>query len=274
MAKGKKKKKSGKRFPYHKYEMYQRAVQEPEPDIDFINEIYKRHFRRAPRALREDFCGAAYLACEWVAHHGRNRAWGVDLDPEPLEWGIQRNAAQLGDEARDRLTLIEGDVMNVRHDPVDVVVGFNFSYFVLHTRELLLRYFEAARANLGDRGLFLLDIYGGPEAQSRVEESTEYERFSYVWDQDQFDAINNRMVCHIHFDTPGGRRMKRAFSYDWRLWSIAEVREVLAEAGFAAAEVYWEGVDEKTGEGDGVFTRAESEENTDSWIAYVIGVKK
>jgi hypothetical protein len=137
-----------------------------------------------------------------------------------------------------------------------------------------LRYFAAARDNLDEEGLFLLDIYGGPEAQQLVEESTEHDDFTYVWDQDEFDPINNRMVCHIHFETPKGKRLERAFTYDWRLWTITELRECLLESGFDAAEVYWEGVEEKTGEGDGNFTLQESAENTESWIAYVIGVKR
>ena len=125
-----------------------------------------------------------------------------------------------------------------------------------------------------EQGLFALDIYGGPEAQELVEETTEHDDFSYVWDQDEFDPIQSRMLCYIHFETPGGKRMKRAFAYDWRLWTILELREALADVGFASSEVHWEGTDEKTGEGDGVFEQLESAENTESWIAYVVGVKQ
>ena len=45
-------------------------------------------------------------------------------------------------------------------------------------------------------------------------------------------------------------------------------------AGFASTEVHWEGVDEDTDEGDGVFEMLETAENTESWIAYVVGVKR
>jgi hypothetical protein len=81
-------------------------------------------------------------------------------------------------------------------------------------------------------------------------------------------------MCYIHFDRLKSKRMERAFTYDWRLWTITELREALAETGFDAAEVYWEGTEEKTGEGDGEFTLQESAENTASWIAYVVGVKR
>ncbi len=260
--------------PFNKYALYQLAVQEPEADIEFIDETFAARFDRTPHTLREDFCAAAYLACEWVKHDDANRAWGVDLDPEPLAWGLANNAEGFDPSQSERLTLIEGDVLDVRHDPVEVIAAFNFSYYCLHTRSELLRYFTAAYRNLGPQGLFVLDIYGGPEAQALVEETTEHADFNYVWDQDEFDPIHSRMACYIHFEKPAGkRRMTRAFTYDWRLWTILEVREALSEVGFAATEIYWEGVEEKTGEGDGVFTLEENAENTESWIAYVVGIK-
>ncbi len=278
MVRSKKRKKGAPRadkLPFDKYALYQRAVQEPEADIEFIDETFAARFDRAPHTLREDFCAAAYLACEWVKHDDANRAWGVDFDPEPLAWGQANNAAGFDESQTERLTLIEGDVLDVRHDPVDVIASFNFSYYCLQTRSELLRYFTAAYRNLEPRGLFVLDIYGGPEAQVLVEETTEHDGFNYVWDQDKFDPIQSRMVCYIHFEKPSGKnRMKRAFTYDWRLWTILEVREALSEVGFGATEVYWEGVDEKTGEGDGIFTLEESAENTESWIAYIVGIKE
>lgn len=271
--KGNKKQKVAK-VRFDKYALYQRAVQEPEADIEFVNEVFEARFGHRPRTMREDFCAAAFLSSEWVRHADDNRAWGIDLDPEPLQWGRDNNVATLSSAQAQRLELIEGNVLEVTHDPVDVVAAFNFSYFYLQSRAELLAYFRTAFSNLAGSGLFVLDIYGGPDAQSLVEETTIHDGFNYVWDQDEFDPINNRMQAYIHFEKPSGKRMKRAFSYDWRLWSIIELREVLAEAGFSPSEVYWEGTDEETdGEGDGVFVLEESAENTDAWIAYVVGVK-
>jgi hypothetical protein len=272
--KGKRAKGKKPKIPFDKYTLYQRAVQEPEPDIEFMDEIFAARFDRQPHTLREDFCAAAYLACEWVKHDDDNHAWGIDLDPEPLAWSRENNAATLSPAQAERLRLIEGDVMEVRHQPVDIIAAFNFSYYFLKTRAELLRYFAAAYANLDSAGMFILDIYGGPEAQELVEETTVHGDFNYVWDQDEFDPINSRMMCYIHFEKPSGKRMKRAFSYDWRLWTIPELREALDEVGFAATEVYWEGVEEESGEGDGEFVLEESAENTESWIAYVVGVKE
>tara|TARA_B100001013_G_scaffold209777_1_gene127505 strand:- start:40 stop:873 length:834 start_codon:yes stop_codon:yes gene_type:complete len=257
-----------------KYALYQRAVQEPEADIEFIVETFMARFGRKPHFLREDFCGTAYLACEWIKHDPANRSSGVDLDAESISWGMATNAKDLSKSQAERLTLLQGDVVDVGTQTVDVLVAFNFSYYSFKTRAQLLRYFEAAYGNLKQEGLFILDIYGGPEAQDLVEETTVDDGFHYLWDQDEFDPIQSRMVCHIHFESTTGERIERAFSYDWRLWTILEVREALDEAGFAATEVYWEGIEEDNNEGNGVFTLQETAENSESWIAYIVGVKE
>jgi hypothetical protein len=67
--------------------------------------------------------------------------------------------------------------------------------------------------------------------------------------------------------------MTRAFSYEWRLWSLPEIREVLEEAGFKNVTVWWEGTEEDTGEGDGEFEPAERGEACPGWIAYFTAEK-
>ena len=256
-----------------KYDLYQQSVQEPEADIEFVNRIFSERFGRAPRTLREDFCAAAALACGWVQAHPENRAWGVDIDPEPLEWGRQNNLAALTPQQRQRIQLLRGDVLEVRHQKVDAVMALNFSYFIFDQRQQMLRYLRAAQSNLRREGLLVLDVYGGPESQQLCEEITEYEDFSYVWDQDDFNPINHRANCYIHFDFPDGSRLERAFDYQWRLWSLLELREVLVDAGFSASGVYWEGTDPETEEGDGDYTLQENAPPEEAWVAYLVGVK-
>ncbi len=255
------------------FALYQEAVQDPEGDVVLVNRIFKRHFGRVPRDLREDFCGTAALACAWVRHHRDNRAWGVDLDPVPLAWGREHNLAALRPEQAARIRLIRGDVMDVSHARVDATVAFNFSYFVFKTREQLVRYFKKARSTLRDEGVLILDLYGGADAQRRMTETREHGHFDYVWDQDVFDPINHGAVNHIHFEFSDGSRIHRAFSYDWRLWGIPEVRDALADAGFSASETYWEQTDRRTNEGNGIYYRAQRGEDDPAWVAYVIGVK-
>jgi hypothetical protein len=255
------------------YALYQEAVQDPEGDVSLVSRIFKRHFDRVPRDLREDFCGTAAMACAWVRHHRENRAWGVDLDPVPLAWGREHNLGALRPEQAARIRLIRGDVMEVSHVKVDVTVAFNFSYFVFKTRDQLVRYFKKARSTLREEGVLVLDLYGGADAQRRMAETREHGHFDYVWDQDVFDPINHGAVNYIHFEFSDGSRIRRAFSYDWRLWGIPEVRDALADAGFSASETYWEQTDRRTNEGNGSYYRAERAEDDPAWVAYVIGVR-
>ena len=255
-----------------RYDLYERAVQEPDADIDLIRRVFRRHFGRPPHLLREDFCGTAVFACEWVKRHAENRAWGIDLDPVPLAWGREHHVAKLGPQRAARLKLIEGNVLDVGHERVDVTVAFNFSYFLFRTREALRVYFEKARATLLAEGLFVLDAYGGADSQRTQMEKRKVDGFTYVWDQHAFDPISHAVTNYIHFEFPDGSRIRRAFRYDWRLWSLPEIRELLLEAGFRSTEVYWEGADEN-GDGNGVFRQRERAPDDPAWIAYIVAVR-
>ena len=80
------------------------------------------------------------------------------------------------------------------------------------------------------------------------------------------------IVCHIHFKFPDGSKIKRAFTYDWRLWTLPELRELLIEAGFAKVRVYWEG-DDGDGGGNGEFKEHATGEPDLAWIAYIVAEK-
>jgi hypothetical protein len=97
--------------------------------------------------------------------------------------------------------------------------------------------------------------------------------FTYVWDQHKYDPVTGDVINHIHFRFPDGTKIDKAFSYEWRLWTIPEIREMLIEAGFGSVVVYWEGTDEDTEEGNGEWEAVEQGEACEGWIAYVVGVK-
>ena len=255
------------------YRLYEVAVQDPEGDVKRVQRMFRRRFGRPPRRLREDFCGTAAMACAWVRSHRKNRAWGVDIDPHPLAWSREHHLPELWEHQLERLQLVQGDVREVALAPVDVTVAFNFSYLVFQQRSELLSYFEIARSRLRPEGLLVLDLYGGSEAMQTMTEHRECEGFEYVWDQDVFDPIGHHAVNHIHFEFEDGSRIERAFSYDWRLWTIPELRDVLADAGFSATDVYWEGTDQKTNEGTGTYYRATSAPDDPAWIAYLVAVR-
>lgn len=255
-----------------RHALYQLSVQEPEADVHFLNRVFKKRFGRRPRTLLEDFCGTAYLCCEWVRSHRERRAVGIDLDPEPLAWGREHNLGRLKEEQRGRVELIEGDVLRVETEPADLRVGFNFSYCLFLTRPDLLAYFARARASMGPESLFVIDLHGGPEAQQSCKERKRKKGFTYVWEQGELNPIDGRMRCSISFEFRDGTAWKRAFRYDWRLWHLTELRDALADAGFSETEVYWEGTDEESGEGNGIYRRAKKATNDPSWIAYIVAI--
>jgi hypothetical protein len=80
------------------------------------------------------------------------------------------------------------------------------------------------------------------------------------------------VVNHIHFEFKDGSKLERAFTYHWRFWTLPELTELLAEAGFSRSHVYWEDEDED-GEGTGVYRARKRANNAGAWVAYVIAEK-
>lgn len=255
-----------------KHWLYQQSVQAPEEDSRFFARHYRRCTGRDARVFREDFCGTALLSCHWVRLHRSNRAIGVDIHGPTLDWGRRNNVADLLDPSQQRrLTLLRRNVLRAGGPRTDIVAALNFSYSVFKTRDALRAYFAAARAALRDGGLFFVDVWGGSETQVVQEESREVDGFTYVWDQHSFDPLTYETTCRIHFEFRDGTRLRNAFTYDWRLWTLPELRELMAEVGLREIHVLWEATDRKTGEGNGVFRRVTKGEPDLAWIAYVVG---
>jgi len=219
--------------------LYERAVQNADSELDLLEWVLRRAGRPA-RALREDFCGTALLASDWIGRGPRRTATAVDLDPEVLGWARLHRLPSLG-AAAGRLALVEADVREGPSGPFDAVVALNFSWQVFTTRAALRGYLASALRSLAPGGVLVLDAFGGWEALRPLRERRRIGGgVTYEWEQVSFDAITHRLRCAIHFRLPGGRRLRRAFTYDWRLWSLPELTELLAEAGFEAVEVLWD----------------------------------
>lgn len=256
-----------------RHRLYERSVQNPEAEIDFVDRTYRRLRGRSARWLREDFCGTAALSCAWVRRRRSNAAFGIDIDPEVLEWALRHNLSGLSESERARVRLIERDVREASTRPLDVVIALNFSYWLLGGRPAMRGYFEGVRAALAPNGVFFLDAYGGYDAYRRIVEEREAEDpelgpFTYLWEQADYDPVSGRLVCHIHFDFQDGSRLERAFTYDWRLWTLPEIRELLSEAGFSRVLVYWQGWG-ANGQPDGRFVPVECGTADAGWIAYL-----
>lgn len=263
-----------------RHHLYECAVQSVEADLDFVERVYRRKVGRPPTVLREDFCGTAALACAFVRRGEERRSLGVDLDAATLAWAREHNVRALDPDERKRVRLIRGDVRRVQTPRACVTAALNFSYWTFKTRAELVGYFRAARTALRPGGLLVLDAFGGSEAMLESHErrriaaetcfdGTRVPSFVYEWEQALFNPITHDFRCYIHFRV-GRRRIARAFRYDWRFWTLPEIRESLVEAGFADVEVYVDGWDEERGETDGRFRRRVRFDNEGVWVAYVV----
>jgi len=259
-----------------RHHLYELSVQCAEAEIDFVDKTFRRLRKRKAHLLREDFCGTANVCCEWVKRGDKRFAIGVDLDSEVLEWGRNNNLARLKRKQRERITLLQENVLEAKTEQPDIISAMNFSYWLLQDRGMLKQYFSNVLAALKDDGIFFLDAYGGYDSHKEiVEERAIYDGgagFTYIWEQSKFNPITHNLVCHIHFAFPDGSRLQNAFNYDWRLWTLPEVRDLLVESGFRNVTVYWQGWD-KRGEPDGKFKPAIEAEADAGWICYLTAEK-
>jgi len=263
-----------------RHDLYQKSVQGPDSDIPFFAYHYENYTGKKLRDFREDFCGTAALASYFVTEHPENRAMGVDLDWPTLNWGIKHNVSCLTPGQQQRLTLVHGNVLDHHPSKAQMTVAMNFSYMVFKERPTLLKYFKRAKKSLRPEGLFMVDIWGGSESFVLQEEPREVENpdddligdFTFIWDQDVFDPATHFYTTRIHFAFEDGSELRDAFVYDWRLWTMPEVMELMREAGFADVHFLWEGTNRRTGEGTNTYHRLAKGEADTAWIAYVIGI--
>ena len=255
-----------------RHELYEAAVQNVEEECKFVSKTFKQLRGRDALSFREDFCGTASAACQWTTLSDKHTAVGVDIDAEVLEWGRRNRLARLTAEQQERVRLLNANVLEAQTEQVDILGAFNFSYWIFQTRPLMLEYFSRVRDALKEDGVFFLDAFGGYEAFEEMKEKTKYDDFTYIWEQARYSPVSGEMECHIHFKFPDKSKLKRAFSYTWRLWTLPEITELLSEAGFRNPTVYWEGTDED-GDGNGIFTPDERGEADAGWIAYIVAEK-
>lgn len=253
---------------FDRYAIYELAVQDPEHTMKNLAESYRRLRRRDARTLREDFCGTGANSEAWAMRHPDNRAVGIDLDPEPLAWAKARRFAP-GTEAAKRVQLIKGSVLDARRGSFDVVAALNFSWLVFKTREDVLAYFGRVRSSLAKNGVFCLDLYGGPDSQRATEDHSRMGKFSYYWEQKSWDAVSAETKCAIHFRLADGKKRRDVFTYDWRLWTLAETLDLLREARFEILEVQDE-ISESVARGTAVYKPVTRITDSESYVANVL----
>ncbi len=266
-----------------KYALYRLSVQDPEHEVSMFRRFYKDAFGREATSLREDFCAAFAVCCEWVKTSKERRAIGVDLDDEPLSYGRTHYLNKLSAEQQQRVTLLKQDVMTTT-TTAEIIAAQNYSFYIFKRRAEVLRYFRQVHRSLADEGIFVFDMMGGgamyaddvvegrqvarPTAQDKLDNPP----FRYVWHQESFDPVSADALFHIHFRFPDGSAIEKAFTYDWRLWTLPELLELLDEAGFSARHVYWE-TDDKDGNPSGNYRRALRGHADPAWLCYVVALK-
>ena len=265
-----------KKLP-HKLTLYRAAVQHPPAEVAFLERAYRHYRRRDPLLLKEDFAGTAANAMLWVTSSDEHQALAVDSHAPTVRWARKQADQWLGDRAGD-LHLVQANVMSLTSPKVDVVAALNFSTFIYHDRSSLLAYFRHARKSLKPDGIFVLDAYGGAGAllmqkQHRKARTEDDIIFDYCWEQRRINAVTSRVENHIHFSFDDGQVITSAFRYDWRLWSLPELLELMQAAGFARSQVWCDSFDAKTQQSDGAYKPMQRIDARKDWVAYVVGIK-
>jgi len=280
MAKRKRKKGPTMAQLADKHVLYQEAVQCTDFEIEFYEDRFRdlRGKRRKPMIMREDFCGTAMFAADWCKSDSKRHAIGVDLCSDTLTWGKENIIKPAGASVNSRVTLLNDNVLEVVTEKVDFTCAMNFSYCVFKSRDLLRDYFKNVLQGLKSDGLFFLDLMGGTTTIDLNEEYKylEESQATYVWEHESFNPINNDIRCYIHFEFDDGSRMDKAFIYEWRLWSLPELQEILLEAGFSSVHIFWEEFIEDDDpknefmEGTGNYREVTCVDQQESWLAYIV----
>jgi SAM-dependent methyltransferase len=265
------------RWSFDRYDLYELCVQDAAAMARFLQAVHGGD----PRVMREDFCGGGAVAREWAGLGRGFRAIAVDQDAEPLA-RLKRTAAAAGVPRRVRC--VHADVMDCSLR-ADVISATNFPIGYWHTRPELVRYLSATRRRLGPGGVFVCDTYGGASAFRRMKTRRMVAvggvgavgglRIEYTWEQREARARTRRVIDALHFRvTRRGRviaELRDAFVYDWRLWSIEELRGAMEEAGFASVEIY-DRLAEAVDHQGRVYVRPAEELGRD-WVVYLVARK-
>ncbi len=250
-----------------RFDLYELAVTSPVPLARFLKAAHGGR----PRTLGEDFSGTAALSRAWVELDSRHRAIAVDKDLSVVA-ALASKVARLSEACANNLLPINLDVLRAKH-PCDILACTNFPICYWHTRPALLKYLKHARSRLSPRGVFVADLYGGSDAFHTGKQTVHFrlkgQRIEYTWEQRKANPISGRVHNAIHFRI-GGRAIRNAFEYDWRLWSIPELSEALLESGFRKVEIYDSLGDAMDQHGNVMIRPAEGLD--DPYVVYVVAL--
>lgn len=251
-----------------KFDLYTLCAQAPPRQVAFLRAVHGG-LPKSGGVLREDFSGPGALCAEWVKTPGCT-AVAVDRDPAPL--------AKLDGVCGVRA--VRADVFDAA-DRADLIVSTNYAVCELHERARLVEYLRLTRERLNPGGVFVADLYGGPDALTpgQFEHSVRGpagEKIAYMWQQVEAAPLTARVRNAMHFQVKAKgaktRTLENAFEYDWRLWTVPELDDALREAGFGAVEIYDRLGDAVDGDGN-VYVQPVTDgvPSEVSFVVYVVG---
>lgn len=229
----------------NRHDCYEACLQSPSETVRLLLALHGSQ----PTGLAEDFCGTAAVSRCWVDRVAGGRAIAVDADRPTVAEAERRTSATSAIDFR------ACDVLDCG-EPCDALYVGNFSIGEFHDPTELSHYLEHARFRLRTGGVFLCDIYGGSSAFEigSVHRLHRFEhpefgpvQIRYTWEQREADsgAAIVRNACHFRVQRAGQivAEFDDAFVYHWRLWSIAELKRAMRDAGFARVEIYGKDAD-------------------------------
>ncbi len=259
----------------NRHDLYERCVQNPAVVVRLLRAIHGGD-PTPPLRLREDFSARARVSRQWCRDVPAGTATAVDLDPSLLRDLLTKHARS----TPPRVKAIAGNALRlpVRPASADIVFVGNFSIGEIHDRPTLVKYLRDSAARLAPGGVFICDTYGGESAfrtgsvqrthpwarpdsrpvgqirrASRPSKSTADLRIRYTWEQREANPLSGMVTNAIHFRVFRGSEVigeiTDAFIYHWRLWSVPELRDAMAQAGFASSDVYADVPDAQDSEG-------------------------
>ncbi|CAL1403963.1 unnamed protein product [Linum trigynum] len=165
----------------------------------------------------------------------------------------------------------------------DIVCAFNFSCCCLHKRAELVLYFKNVLDCLSRKGgIFVMDLYGGTSSEQKLRLQRRFPNFTYTWEQDEFDIVARKTRISLHFHLlKQQKKIRHAFSYSWRLWSLPEIKDCLEEAGFRSVHFWLRKMpdveESRSTQGFGAgrdikYEEVQKFEQEDSWNAYIVAV--
>ncbi len=260
---------------YNRYELYEASVQDPQYEVYFYRQVYRKYRKCEPYVLREDFAATFLNSVHWIKQGQSFRSFAVDKAQKPLNYGLKKHSQCLTPNEMSRISIVRSDVISVETEKVDIVGVANFSICYINERKALLQYFCNARKQLKSNGVMILDLLGGTESEDEDRENRKFkfngQWLTYHWEQKYFNPINRRTLYCIHYTLPNGKKISNVFKYPWRMWTITEITDAFIQAGFKKTIVYWEG--ENGHGGDGVFKPRKRAQNDPTWLAYVVALK-